>query len=54
MELSVHCPACGGRTTVEPRDFETPGYVQCPYCQQIIPLRHGAEAEPPESADGSG
>lgn len=47
MESTINCPFCGGRTTVQPRDFESPGYVLCPYCQQQIPLQHGAEAGPP-------
>ena len=53
MDLSVRCPSCGGRTTVESRDIESPGFVLCPYCRQEIPLKHGGETEPPEPADGA-
>lgn len=51
METTVHCPSCGARTTAEPRDFEMPGFVICPVCQQPIPLQHGAEGEPRKPAD---
>ena len=53
MEFSVHCPHCGGRTTADSRDSDIPGYVICPYCRRKIPLKHGAEDEPPKPADGS-
>ena len=54
MDLTIHCPSCGGRTTAEQRDVESQGYVICPHCQQQIPLQHGAEGEPPAPGDGAG
>jgi hypothetical protein len=54
MDLTVHCPSCGGRTTAEQRQVESPGYVICPYCRKKIPLQRGADGEPPAPGDGAG
>jgi hypothetical protein len=54
MDLTVHCPSCGGRTTADQRKVESHGYVICPYCRKKIPLQRGADGEPPAPGDGAG